>query len=745
MTPRNVWFSKWSGRAGTVMSGPDWNLSVVGNHLEFTGNAASDFHYVLEDTRLRTDHTVAIYTGGPTRIFLDGYEVWSSPVSISAPINADYEGVVGNSNEQATRPATVGDPARTAKQEGDAGNVTYEDIARVVRENSPLPTPLVKFATMALNRADATRVRDLHEWSPHARFRVRGPAQYGAVFAASDQGEPTLTAFINEDGIQVDLPAASTTVECKGSWADGRWHDLTVAFVGGAIEVFVDGWLHGRAAGTGPRVDRFVIGQSLQGERLMGEVGRDAIYPALNDQQIAALADRAAIAQTPVFDRFPDGVFHRIPSLLRHSSGRLVAFADARHGLPNDSPNVTRIVSSFSDDEGETWSAPQEIAGYPSAPDNPISVTDPAYIEDAQGRIHLLFDLYPAGIGLLNSAPGHGHEGEDLLLVSRDGEEFLIPGGWSSKPTPVVTCSGEPTEFVAEAGPEILGEGDLSIVPTGHIAIVTSEDRGETWSRPRLLTSSVKDDWMTFLGIGPGSGIRLERGEHAGRLLVPVYFSNEDASQFSAAVIYSDDDGQTWARSASTNDDRTVDGERIHPRTFTNPAATMSESTVVELRDGTVVMFSRSQRPFVQRAVSRDGGLTWDGVTEETEVSEIFCQPSATVAGDFVYFANASRMLPYRGCGTLYRTPAADLCRMRGAGLSEQSGRAADLSERPERATDRSKQFERAANWQKLAINPRHHGYQSIVALEHGIGMLWERETEGVWFSFVPYELFSRS
>ena len=67
---------------------------------------------------------------------------------------------------------------------------------------------------------------------------------------------------------------------------------------------------------------------------------------------------------------------------------------------------------------------------------------------------------------------------------------------------------------------------------------------------------------MTFLGIGrPGAGIRLQRGHHAGRLLVRV-FSNEDASQFSAAVIYSDD-GLTWRRSGSTNDDRAVEGVRI--------------------------------------------------------------------------------------------------------------------------------------------------------------------------------------
>ncbi len=687
MMPGSVWFSKWTGGAATVMSGPDWTLGVDGDCLVFSGEKPGPFHYVLEDTRLKGEHTVALYAGGPTRIFLDGYEVWSTPITVSDPVDAD---------------SSIQVPTNA-----------YEEIARLAKQGSTLPKALVEFAAMELSERDAARIGEVREWAVHARFRVRGEGQYGTVFAAQNRGKPTLSAFVCKEGIRVELPATDTRVECDGRWSDGRWHDLVVAFGGGAIEVFVDGWMTGHVPGSAPHLDRFVIGQSPRGERLMGEVGRGGIYPALNDQQVAALSRRAPVLQNPVFDLFPNGIFHRIPSLLHHSSGRLVAFADARHGLPNDSPNVTEIVTSFSDDEGATWSDTQTIAGYPSNPKEPISVTDPACVEDAKGRIHLLFDLYPAGIGLLNSQPGHGHDGKDLLLRAKDEQEFLIPGGWPQRPTPVVTRSGEPTEFVAEAGPQILGRGPLTVVPTGHIAIVTSADRGETWSSPRLITAEVKDEWMTFLGIGPGAGICLRRGKNAGRLLVPVYFSNEDASQFSAAVIYSDDHGQTWQRSGSTNDARMVDGKQVDPRRFTNPAATMSESAIVELPDGSVVMFSRSQRPFIQRAVSRDGGLTWGEVTEETQISEIFCQPAAVAKGDFVYFANASRMLPYRGCGTLYRASAQSLT---------------STGAKP--------------NWVKLAINPRHHGYQSIVALEKGIGMLWERETAGVWFSFIPFSLF---
>ena len=62
-------------------------------------------------------------------------------------------------------------------------------------------------------------------------------------------------------------------------------------------------------------------------------------------------------------------------------------------------------------------------------------------------------------------------------------------------------------------------------------------------------TPGIRQDWMKFLGTGPGTGIVLRNGAHKGRILVPAYTTNNishlGGSQ-SSRLIYSDDHGQTW-------------------------------------------------------------------------------------------------------------------------------------------------------------------------------------------------------
>lgn len=70
---------------------------------------------------------------------------------------------------------------------------------------------------------------------------------------------------------------------------------------------------------------------------------------------------------------------------------------------------------------------------------------------------------------------------------------------------------------------------------------------------------------MKFLGVGPGTGIVLRNGPHKGRILIPVYTTNNvshlNGSQ-SSRVIYSDDHGKTWHAGEAVNDNRQVDGQR---------------------------------------------------------------------------------------------------------------------------------------------------------------------------------------
>lgn len=657
--------------SGPIMSVPGvWELVARDGALWLHG---AGFDYDIEDAFLCGEHDVTLVPGPPARVFLDGYEAWSADVYLrGTPVAGQCE--------------LTDEPEPSAR------------LAEHIRDTTPPPRPLYSFAAMSLSDDDARAAGRLSEMVVRARFRVRGPGQYGTIFAASMDGQEVIRATI-DSGIQVR--AGSVSAHARGEWSDGRWHDLALSFAAGAVQIWVDGWLYAHEPGSPPRFDRLVIGQDLRGQRLMGEVGRGGIYPRLSDQQIALVARRPVLTQVPVFDSFPTGAFHRIPALTR-AGGTLLAFADRRRDLPNDAPNATDLVLRRSHDDGLAWGEVQTIASFPGTGTHGVAVTDAAAVEDGRGRIHVLADFYPAGTGLLNCAPGPGMEEAGLILRDSAGGVVHMPA-WPSQPTRleggwVVAPDGSLTHDGADAG-NILIDGDLQLLKTGHIALWTSEDEGATWSAMRLITDQVKDAWMTFLGIGPGAGIRLRHGPHTGRLLIPAYFSTLDGHHHSACMLISDDDGATWRRGESVR----AAGPVCDERTFTDPARTMTESAVVETAAG-VEMFARSQHTHVLRSLSTDGGQTWSPGVADSELPEIFCQPAATLADGEVYFANATRMLPYRGCGTVYRAGS--------------------------------------EGWIGRAINPRHHGYQALAPIADGIGMLWERESAGIWFTALPTSLF---
>jgi sialidase-1 len=106
-----------------------------------------------------------------------------------------------------------------------------------------------------------------------------------------------------------------------------------------------------------------------------------------------------------------------------------------------------------------------------------------------------------------------------------------------------------------------------------------SNDNGLTWTAPRVLTQEL--GFVTapgWLATGPSHGIVLTRGAHAGRLVAGMSYSISGKN--TGAVIYSDDQGQTWHLGA--NDTWTT--------TTTNP----QEISVVELNDGRVYAAARN-------------------------------------------------------------------------------------------------------------------------------------------------------
>ena len=156
------------------------------------------------------------------------------------------------------------------------------------------------------------------------------------------------------------------------------------------------------------------------------------------------------------------------------------------------------------------------------------------------------------------------------------------------------------------------------------VAIINSDyhSDGATWSQERDITDDVKPGAWGFYATGPGAGIQIRRGAHAGRLVVPCDHSVQvepwDDSYFEhggihhaqhSHVFYSDDRGGTWQAGGSMPPDT-------------------DECHVVELPDGSLQLNMRQYTGPKCRgqAVSADGGDTWSEMTYNEELVDSLCQ-----------------------------------------------------------------------------------------------------------------------
>ena len=141
--------------------------------------------------------------------------------------------------------------------------------------------------------------------------------------------------------------------------------------------------------------------------------------------------------------------------------------------------------------------------------------------------------------------------------------------------------------------------------------VTSSTDNGANWAKPREITSDVKPtNWMWY-ATGPGSGIQIQNGPHAGRLVVPCDHSELESKNGFSHIIYSDDHGQTWKLGGTT------------------PKPGVNECEVVELTGGKLMLNMRSHgktEKARQVAISDDGGLTWIDQHSDSTLIEPVCQ-----------------------------------------------------------------------------------------------------------------------
>ena len=133
----------------------------------------------------------------------------------------------------------------------------------------------------------------------------------------------------------------------------------------------------------------------------------------------------------------------------------------------------------------------------------------------------------------------------------------------------------------------------------------TSSDEGRTWSEPTVM-------YLEFALWCGGHALILSTG----RILAPVFkwispLSGNEAESWASCVegtpsfsysfvLYSDDEGKTWQKSKS---------ELFISRYRQN--CDLEEPTVVELRDGALLMHLRNPMGRISRSFSQDGGVSW--------------------------------------------------------------------------------------------------------------------------------------
>ena len=290
---------------------------------------------------------------------------------------------------------------------------------------------------------------------------------------------------------------------------------------------------------------------------------------------VVASGTCAAVIERTTLFREGEGAYnnYRIPAAVRTPQNTILAFCEGRHtphGEGNDTGEINLILRR-STDGGKTFSPPQVVwADGKNTCGNPCPVVD-----QTTGTIWLL----------ATHNLGEDHEKEIIAGRSKG---------------------------------------------TRTVWVTHSDDDGVTWAKPREITSVVKKAGWAWYATGPGNGIQIKQGPHAGRLVVPCDFIAKPgvSDRASSLAIYSDDHGATWNA-----------GQPVKPARF-------NESQIVELDGGRLLLNMRNHPIADQKeyfrgvAISQDGGETFGEAHFDSALVEPRCQASILRYRDRILFAN---------------------------------------------------------------------------------------------------------
>lgn len=254
-----------------------------------------------------------------------------------------------------------------------------------------------------------------------------------------------------------------------------------------------------------------------------------------------------------------EGGYHtyRIPSVIEARNGDLLAFCEGRKESAHDAGDIDLIMKR-STDGGRSWSATQVIWD-----DGGNTCGNPCPVVDAQT------------------------------------ETIWLPMTWNA---------GDVPESHIRPG---FGEDSR------RVFITHSNDHGRTWAASKEITERVKSESWSWYATGPGAGIQLQKGPHAGRLLIPCDHKEpleQGGSAFYSHVFYSDDHGQSWHLGGRSE----PGGNECEVVELADPAGRL----MLNMRNG-----DRSQRTRLV-ALSDDGGRSWGDQHHAAELIEPICQAS---------------------------------------------------------------------------------------------------------------------
>ena len=317
---------------------------------------------------------------------------------------------------------------------------------------------------------------------------------------------------------------------------------------------------------------------------------------------------------------------YRIPSLVR-SGKTLVAFAEGRGSLADNGSN--NLVCARSQDGGRTWTSPFTVLDLGGRSlNNPCAVA--LHSGPHAGRIVLMAQSYPTGCGegCVREGLVQGHDCRSIVMHSDDG--------------------------------------------------------GLTWSDPKDISESVKrPTGATSVACGPGVGIQMRRGAHAGRVVMP--FNEGPAWAWHVYAAFSDDSGETWSM-----------GE-LAPRACD---AQPNEVQVAECLDGSLLLLARRFGGVARRLTARsaDGAMSWTPLVPDAHLPDPSCM---------------SGLISLEGRDTLICTgPSSPTARMHGmAWVSRDCG----------------------ATWDSgITIDPGPFAYSVPVEVTPDeVGVLWEADRTG--------------